>query len=158
MSRRGKNIFKRKDGRWEGRYISSYMENGRAKYSSVYAYSYVECSQKLQLAKVDLLPKNDPITVSELFSVWLASRKNSIKSSTYVSYRTMYQNYIAAPFGDMRVGRVTSFIINRYVSELLECGGDDGKGLSSRSVQAILIMMKSVFAYGETEYLSLIHI
>lgn len=152
MSRRGKNIFKRKDGRWEGRYISSYMENGRAKYSSVYAYSYVECSQKLQLAKVDLLPKNDPITVSELFSVWLASRKNSIKSSTYVSYRTMYQNYIAAPFGDMRVGRVTSFIINRYVSELLECGGDDGKGLSSRSVQAILIMMKSVFAYGETEY------
>ena len=51
MSRRGKNIFKRKDGRWEGRYISSYMENGRAKYSSVYAYSYVECSQKLQLAK-----------------------------------------------------------------------------------------------------------
>jgi len=80
MSRRGKNIFKRKDGRWEGRYISSYMENGRAKYSSVYAYSYVECSQKLQLAKVDLLPKNDPITVSELFSVWLASRKNSIKS------------------------------------------------------------------------------
>lgn len=75
MSRRGKNIFKRKDGRWEGRYISSYMENGRAKYSSVYAYSYVECSQKLQLAKVDLLPKNDPITVSELFSVWLASRK-----------------------------------------------------------------------------------
>lgn len=98
MSRRGKNIFKRKDGRWEGRYISSYMENGRAKYSSVYAYSYVECSQKLQLAKVDLLPKNDPITVSELFSVWLASRKNSIKSSTYVSYRTMYQNYIAAPF------------------------------------------------------------
>lgn len=64
----------------------------------------------------------------------------------------MYQNYIAALFGDMRVGRVTSFIINRYVSELLECGGDDGKGLSSRSVQAILIMMKSVFAYGETEY------
>lgn len=78
--------------------------------------------------------------------------QNSIKSSTYVSYRTMYQNYIAALFGDMRVGRVTSFIINRYVSELLECGGDDGKGLSSRSVQAILIMMKSVFAYGETEY------
>lgn len=152
MSRRGENIFKRKDGRWEGRYISSYMENGRAKYSSVYAYSYVECSQKLQLAKVDLLPKNNPITVNELFAVWLASRKNSIKSSTYVSYRTMYQNYIAAPLGDMRVDRVTSFMINRYVSELLECGRDDGKGLSSRSVQAILIMMKSVFAYGEIEY------
>ncbi|MFR9035830.1 MAG: hypothetical protein ACLVIP_04435 [Ruminococcus sp.] len=44
----------------------------------------------------------------------------------------------------------TSLIINRYVSELLECGGDDGKGLSSRSGAGNLIMMKSVFAYGET--------
>lgn len=152
MSRRGENIFKRKDGRWEGRYISSYPDNGKAKYSSVYAYSYAECSQKLQLAKVDLLPKNNPITVSELFAVWLASRKNSIKQSSYVNYRTMYQNYIAEPFGDMRVDRVTSFMINRYMTELLECGRDDGKGLSTKSVQAILIMMKSVFAYGETEY------
>lgn len=152
MSRRGENIFKRKDGRWEGRYISSYLDNGKAKYSSVYAYSYSECSQKLQLAKVDLLPKNNPITVSELFAVWLVSRKNSIKQSTYVNYRTMYQNYISADFGDMRVDRVTSFMLNRHVSDLLECGGENGKCLSSRSVQAILIMMKSVFAYGETEY------
>lgn len=152
MSRRGENIFKRKDGRWEGRYISSYSDNGKAKYSSVYAYSYAECSQKLQLAKVDLLPENNPITVSELFAVWLASRKNSIKQSSYVNYRTMYRNYIAEPFANIRVDRVTSFMINRYVSELLECGRDDGKGLSSKSVQSVLIMMKSVFAYGETEY------
>lgn len=30
MPRHGENIFKRKDGRWEGRYISSYNENGKA--------------------------------------------------------------------------------------------------------------------------------
>ena len=36
MSRRGENIFKRKDGRWERRYISSYTANGKAKYLSVY--------------------------------------------------------------------------------------------------------------------------
>ena len=29
MARKGENIFKRKDGRWEGRYIKWY-ENGRA--------------------------------------------------------------------------------------------------------------------------------
>lgn len=127
------------------------MDNGKAKYSSVYAYSYAEYSQKLQLARVDLLSKNNPITMSKLFAVWLASRKNSIKQSSYVNYSTMYQNYIAELFGDMRVERVTSFMINRYMTELLECGRDDGKGFSSKSVQAILIMMKSVFAYGETE-------
>ncbi len=44
MSRRGENIFKRGDGRWEGRYISGYGNNGKAKYLSVYAYSYAETS------------------------------------------------------------------------------------------------------------------
>lgn len=27
MSRRGENIYKRKDGRWEGRYIKGYTMN-----------------------------------------------------------------------------------------------------------------------------------
>ena len=31
MPRRGENIYKRKDGRWEGRYIRCYGENGKAK-------------------------------------------------------------------------------------------------------------------------------
>ena len=32
MARKGENIYKRKDGRYEGRYIISYDENGKAKY------------------------------------------------------------------------------------------------------------------------------
>lgn len=35
MSRRGENIRKRKDGRWEGRYKVGYKENGSTKYASV---------------------------------------------------------------------------------------------------------------------------
>ena len=42
MARRGDNIHKRKDGRWEGRYKDGYRADGSAKYSSVYAYSYFE--------------------------------------------------------------------------------------------------------------------
>ena len=30
MARRGENIYKRKDGRWEGRYKSGYREDGQA--------------------------------------------------------------------------------------------------------------------------------
>lgn len=32
MPRKGENIYKRKDGRWEGRYIGCYDENHKAKY------------------------------------------------------------------------------------------------------------------------------
>lgn len=35
MARRGDNIHKRKDGRWEGRYKDGFRTDGSVKYSSV---------------------------------------------------------------------------------------------------------------------------
>ena len=48
MSRRSKNIYKRKDGRWEGWYIAGHTAAGKANYRSVYAHSYNEVKQKLE--------------------------------------------------------------------------------------------------------------
>lgn len=45
MSKRGENITKRKDGRWEARYIKGY-ENGKAVYGYLYGKSYAEAKQK----------------------------------------------------------------------------------------------------------------
>ena len=42
MSRKGESIFKRKDGRFEGRYIKKYVDN-KAIYGYVYAKTYNEC-------------------------------------------------------------------------------------------------------------------
>lgn len=36
MPRRGENIYKRRDGRWEGRYIADRKPDGKAIYHSVY--------------------------------------------------------------------------------------------------------------------------
>lgn len=36
MPRKGENIYKRKDGRWEGRYIKSRTPAGKANYGYVY--------------------------------------------------------------------------------------------------------------------------
>lgn len=47
MSRTGENIYKRKDGRWEARYIDSYDGNGKAKYKYLYAPTYTEVKAKL---------------------------------------------------------------------------------------------------------------
>ena len=47
MARRGENIYKRKDGRWEGRYKCGYDEDGKTKYHSVYARTYNEVKEKL---------------------------------------------------------------------------------------------------------------
>ena len=40
MPRRGENIRKRKDGRWEARYIKGRKEDGKAIYGYVYTKTY----------------------------------------------------------------------------------------------------------------------
>lgn len=48
MSKRGENIRKRKDGRWEGRFIKSRDNDGRAIYGSVYGKNYASVKEKLK--------------------------------------------------------------------------------------------------------------
>ena len=50
MGKRGQNegtIRKRKDGRWEGRYIKERSADGKARYAYVYGKSYADAKQKL---------------------------------------------------------------------------------------------------------------
>ena len=143
MSRRGENIFKRKDGRWEGRYKNGFKDNGETKYSSVYARTYSECSKKLQVAKNRQISGGSPVTVGQLFEHWLDNKKNTVKQSTFIHYRIMYDNHIRQRFADIKAEAVSPFMINRYISELFE------NGLSANTVQAVMIILKSLFAYGE---------
>ena len=48
MARKGRNIYKRKDGRWEGRIILGYDMDGKRRYHSVYGRNFGETKQKMQ--------------------------------------------------------------------------------------------------------------
>lgn len=54
MPRKGENIYKRKDGRWEGRYIKSRTSCGKAVYASVYAKTYREVKQKVSMGAASI--------------------------------------------------------------------------------------------------------
>ena len=54
MARQGENIRKRKDGRWEGRYLVYDQEKEKKVYRSVYAKSYEEVRQKLDMLKTGM--------------------------------------------------------------------------------------------------------
>lgn len=149
MSRRGENIFKRKDGHWEGRYKSGLNEKGKTKYSSVYACTYRECSQKLQEAKRKTCINKSSITFEQLFEQWLESRKNIVKKSIYVNYVSLYETHIRPEFTSVNPDKITVFMINQYISKLLESGGKRVSGLSANTVKEIVIVLKSVFKYGE---------
>ena len=50
MPKKGENIYKRKDGRWEGRYIRFRNVGGKPEYGYIYGKSYAEVKQKLMTA------------------------------------------------------------------------------------------------------------
>ena len=152
MSRHGENIFKRKDKRWEGRFICGRYENGRAKYRSVYAHSYAECRHKLSELKSLAEPSAEKMTVAQLFDVWLESRKNAVKPSTYVNYKTLYENYVGDVLGGARCENISAPALYKYISWLLNDGKIGKGGLSAKSASLIIVMLKSMFAYGESEY------
>lgn len=64
MSRKGENIYKRKDGRWEGRYPLKKESDGKRKYGYVYAYTYRECKDKLYAAKAMIKQQKENSTVT----------------------------------------------------------------------------------------------
>ena len=89
MSRRGENIYKRKDGRWEGRYIKSH-DNGKIHYGYVYGKTYREVKQKIigsSQNAVGSVMQSMPELPSGTFGAtaleWLAVSRNQLKESSY---------------------------------------------------------------------------
>lgn len=143
MARRGENIYKRKDGRWEGRYKCGFTNDGKAKYRSVYGHSYAEVRAKLAPLKVTAPTMTNPcsLTVKELFSEWLSAVKLRVKPSTYSNYLIKVENHIFPAFGGIRYDVLTVQMLNSFIE------GKLNSGLSAKYVSDIIIVFKSMAKY-----------
>lgn len=106
MSRRGTNIRKRADGRWESRYYIA-DKAGSKKCKSVYAHSYKEVTERLLTAKATSLnqtaaAKKSVITIKEVAEKWLESIATSRKLSTIQKYSTIYNKIYQTELGRKR--------------------------------------------------------
>lgn len=144
MSNRGENIYKRKDKRWEGRYVKSREPNGKVHLGYVYASSYAEAKAKLMQAKSSVLALS-PCTFPPLavyFNNWLKSCKKSVKPSTYAKYQVMLNNHLTPSLGCLLPNELTSAAIDNFSTFLL-CE----KGLSPKTVRDILSTLRTITKY-----------
>ena len=157
MPKVGANIYKRRDGRWEGRYIKGYGEGGGAKYGYAYAKSYTEVKQKLfqsQFLGLHGGKSSGEITFGELCERWLAAAKLTVKTSTYSGYVNMLNKQILPILGGYKLGKLSSEVFDKFTADKLKSGRlNGGGGLSAKYVRDILSLIKSVVAYGEKEKL-----
>lgn len=72
MSKKGENIYKRKDNRWEARFVKSRSNDGKIKYGYCYGKTYHEVKEKLQEARLDMLTKVVPVNnKNKTFSIYI---------------------------------------------------------------------------------------
>ena len=124
MARHGENIRKRKDGRWEGRYLVYSEEKGKKLYRSVYGRTYEAAKEKLTMKKISLMETRgmhagnaaaekegsgngsgkksglegqtqpENLMFSELAAGWLGEVRQTRKASTYVKYSMVYRVHL----------------------------------------------------------------
>lgn len=152
MPRKGENIYKRKDGRWEGRYIKSRSDSGRAQYGYVYAKSYREAREKLKDAQLAIpaSPSAPHIKSDSLESIageWLDSLKPTVKESTWNKYHNLLRLHILPELGSLTLCQLNYDVIKRYCNYLISSGGKKGQGLSEKYVSDTLSVIRSVLRY-----------
>lgn len=154
MSRRGDNIRKRTDGRWEGRY-QILSENGKKCYRSVYGKSYNEVKEKLTFER-EAAARAEPIcqiigkktpdregSFCALAKEWLTHIELNRKYSTYIKYKTIFQCHIQQNFLNDRFTQMTNGYIQSKISTM---------PVSDETRQSILMVIKQIFRYAEKQY------
>ena len=148
MARRGENIYKRKDGRWEGRYKSGIKPDGTKKYSSIYGKSYSEVKaallEKRVNAEVSSVPKN--LTVDNLFTMWFADMCLKVKEPSYMNYQMKYEKHIKSALGNTSYDKLTVEQLNYFVQAKMS------SSLSLKYTADIAGVIKSVCRYAKKRF------
>ena len=159
MPRRGNNIYKRKDGRWEGRY--QITRDGVKIYKSVYAKSYKEVKMKLE-AKIEEIKKLGPIDleklekykryekleVNKLFWEWIMYIQGEVKESTYSNYLFFIKAHMI-PYWE---GKFLKDFNNKTIGEFLDYKKKKGalmkiEELSHSSLKTMYYILNSTLKF-----------
>lgn len=162
MSRTGENIYKRKDGRWEGRYIRLYDAPGKPKYGYVYAKTYTEAKQKLAKRRCNSNQIENALSgastkYDSVLTAWLQSSRTSIKESTFAKYCQIIDRHIRPALGQYPLSKISTQLIECFVQQQLLTGRLDGQGgLSPKTVTDILTIIKASIDYAHDNGMTVI--
>lgn len=143
MARRGENIYKRKDGRWEGRYIKGRQKSGKIHYGYIYGYKYAEVKHQLILVKYEkqanegtsLLPYEGEL--SEWTHYWLETFvRPKVKGSTYASYKNKMDVHVLPQIGAVKLQKLKQTDIKFLLKQM-------DKTLKASSIRSIFSVLKN---------------
>ncbi|GGC76853.1 tyrosine-type recombinase/integrase [Enterococcus wangshanyuanii] len=154
MSKKGENIYKRKDGRWEGRYIKQRTPTKKIIYGYVYGKKYSEVKEKLIFLKAKQLVTQETVisshkTYQDWIIYWLNNTvRRTVKATTYSNYFRLLSKHILPTLGEYHLAKITSALLQEFVDGLL------AKNLANSTIRLIFtIVNKSLKEAVKNEYL-----
>lgn len=139
------NIYKRKDGRWEGRMSRGKSSNGKRKYKAVFGKTREEVSKKMtKIRRIE--SESCSLTVTQLYGEWHGSIKHKIKESTEANYSLKANKHILPIFGDKLADSIQDSDIYSFIESKQQAG------LTNRYIADMLAVLKSMFKYAVRIY------
>lgn len=151
MCRKGENIRKRKDGRWEARYIKYREPEGKIHYGSIYGKSYREVKDKRN-RKISEQPGYGHLvrasgildyhaTFCLISEHWKQEIRHTIKDSTFSNYEAILNNQLLPEIGNIQIRQIT----NSRIAQLIQ--KKRALELSAGTIHVILSVLRSVLNY-----------
>ena len=139
-------VRQRKDGRWEGRVVIGYDDNGYPKTKNVLAKTKKECVEKLQKLKEECGGlKPEKVRPEMPFGDWLTywyenHSKPKIRPTTQETYESRIRLHIIPEIGDIQLNKLTQNDLQQFYGRLKKSGRKRftdkyGEGLSDRMVR-----------------------
>ena len=155
------SIFLRKDGRWEGRVVVGYKENGNPKTKSVTAKTQCECKEKLQALKEQCGRTTDRLKPDMPFGDWMDFwyqnfSKPKIRQTTMECYENRIYNHIIPEIGKIPLCKLTQNDLQQFYARLKKGGRRRlvdyyGEGLSDRMVRSCHTTCRTALEKAVTE-------
>ena len=160
MAKRGENIYKRKDGRWEARVIKGYDEYGKALYAYFYGRTYKEAKDKIfspmlfiKGATNQISSATDDVLFFEnILDIWLENKKIGLKQSSYTKYFNLINKHIKPALGRHTLTDITSATLNSYIVEKYKPSQNNTThGLSEKTLKDIAAIIKSTLRFAKAD-------
>lgn len=151
MSRRGENIYKRKDGRYEGRYVIGKTVAGKTRFGYVYARQYAEVKSLLLQKKAERLGSGSPLssvhgTLAAWMEHWMETELlGSVKASSWQTYQNLLTHHLLPRLGDYALEQLSPKVIRDFVENL------ESSGLAESTIRGAYRLLSSAMRYAQDE-------
>jgi len=130
MCRRGENIYKRKDGRYEGRYVIGKKPDGTTKFGYIFGRHYTDVRARLLQKKAEQISASKTPHLSApimVFSAWVDKWMDeevigNVKPSTFQTYENIVRKHLLPYLGGNTLDEINARTVLEFIEHLENAG------------------------------------